>query len=77
MTGQSLEQAVGELQGRMTSVEREVRSANEKLDRQSEILATAKGGWRMLLLVGTAVAGFVGVLVLFGQAIKLLFGRGS
>lgn len=62
MSNQSIEQLVGNLEGRVKNLERDLRGANDKLDKISETLATAKGGWRMLLLVGTLVAGFVAII---------------
>ena len=67
MSMQSVEAVVGSLEARVTNLEAELKSANTKLDNIQETLATAKGGWRMLLLVGTTVAGILTILVaIFG-----------
>lgn len=67
MSMQSVEAVVGNLEGRVSNLETELRAANAKLDNIQETLATAKGGWRMLLLVGTTVAGILTIIVtLFG-----------
>jgi hypothetical protein len=58
----SIEEKIGNLEARMTNVESRVETANDKLDKISETLATAKGGWRMLLMVGGAVAAVVAVI---------------
>lgn len=58
----SIEEKIGSLEARMTNVEGQMQSANVKLDRIGDTLATAKGGWRMLLMVGGAVAAVVALL---------------
>lgn len=58
----SIEEKIGSLEARMTNVEGQVKTANDKLDKIGDTLATAKGGWRMLLMVGGAVAAVVALL---------------
>lgn len=58
----SIEEKIGSLEARMTNVEGQVKTANDKLDKIGDTLATAKGGWRMLLMVGGAVAAMVALL---------------
>lgn len=62
MSMQSIEAVVGNLEARVTNLETELKSANAKLDSIQETLATAKGGWRMLILVGSIVAGIVTII---------------
>lgn len=65
---------VGRLEGRMTAVEyeisgirAEVQRMRETLEQVNTTLTTAKGGWRMLMLLGSAIAAIAGIVyVVFG-----------
>lgn len=50
----------------------EVGKLYEKLDEINTTLATAKGGWRTMMLIGGAISGTV---VLIHQAITWIFGK--
>lgn len=50
----------------------EVRKLYEKLDEINTTLATAKGGWRTMMLIGGAISG---TAVLIHQAITWIFGK--
>lgn len=63
MGTQSPEQIFGDLQARVANLEKSNERIEGKLDEAIATLNTAKGGWRMLLLVGTVVAAFAGLLV--------------
>lgn len=65
---------VGRLEGRMDAVESEIsgirselHAMRQTLEQVNTTLTTAKGGWRMLVVVGSAIAGIAGVVwVVFG-----------
>lgn len=50
----------------------EVGKLYEKLDEINTTLATAKGGWRTMMLIGGAISGTV---VLIHQVITWIFGK--
>lgn len=53
---QSMDRDIGRLEERSVSTERRLEAVEEKLDQVLETLQHARGGWRMLMIVGGACA---------------------
>lgn len=75
MSIQSVEQSIGNLDARVTNLEATVSDGNKKLDTIIATMAEAKGGWRMLLLIGGAVAGFVAIVLGAVETLRGAFGK--
>lgn len=72
---ESVEQIVGDLKARVANLEKVSGRIEDKLDKAITTLDTAKGGWRMLLLVGTVVAAFAGFVAAIAGAVNHVFGK--
>lgn len=59
---QSMDRDIGRLEERSVATERRLESVEDKLDQVLETLQHARGGWRMLMIVGGACAA-IGSLV--------------
>ena len=57
-----IERTLGEHGARIAALEKDVTRMEEKLDRILETLSEAKGGWKMLMMVGGASATIGGLI---------------
>ncbi|WP_313495466.1 hypothetical protein [Pseudoxanthomonas mexicana] len=63
MTDAQLHRDIGNLQARVTVLEGQIKDMNAKLDVLLEAVTEAKGGFRLVLVVGTLGAALGGLLL--------------
>lgn len=71
----SVEQIVGDLQARVANLEKASDRIETKLDEAISTLNSAKGGWRMLLVIGTVFAGIASFIVTVAATVHGWFGK--
>jgi len=57
-----VERSIGRLEGRMDNVEERLRSLEKKVDALLQAVNSARGGWKLLLSIGSVSAG-IGALL--------------
>ena len=67
---QYLQLLIGQLQGRVSSLEQQVQQQTELLREMNKTLNTATGGWRTLVAMGTAGATIGGLVVALIQMLR-------
>lgn len=65
-----MERTVGKLEGRMDGVEQRLERMEEKMDELLSTVHAARGGWRLLIALGTISAAIGGVITHFLHGVK-------